>query len=492
MRRPIVAIALCALALGAPTPSARVTAVRVGAHPTFTRVVFELDGRAGYQIETREGATGRELVVTLQASSAAKRVDGQGPLITRVDVEPSDARSVAHVRLRGEPVSVKELLLANPPRIVLDLVLPATVAAAPKPVEAKPAPAPEPASAKPVAKAEPAPSPAPPKPVAKAEPAATKPVAKLEPKPAAKPVPAPEPKPIAKAEPRPEPKAEPRPEPVAAKPAPVEPAPKPVAKLEPAPAKPIPPDQVAQATPPVVAPAPVASPPGAEMPAPAPKPPAPAPAAKPAASAKPPAPIAPSPLQVLRKDPILLMALGAAGLVLLLIAAAIFVRRRSQRTALDALESQREPESSGLGPFGMDELPSSDAGFDADRERERPASMPTAGPGLFDDDEPEKESEMQMGAQVSSGLGTARAGADSDVSRLVRELEKRMGQLESRLDEANAARERLERQVTAQSEELRVQRAAIARTQRALRGMSRGGEEATEPALRDPSTPSRT
>ena len=45
---------------------------------------------------------------------------------------------------------------------------------------------------------------------------------------------------------------------------------------------------------------------------------------------------------------------------------------------------------------------------------------------------------------------------------------------------------RLERQVAAQSEELRVQRAAIARTQRALRTLSRGEEEkATEPALRD-------
>jgi predicted nucleic acid-binding Zn-ribbon protein len=74
---------------------------------------------------------------------------------------------------------------------------------------------------------------------------------------------------------------------------------------------------------------------------------------------------------------------------------------------------------------------------------------------------------------------------------LMQELERRMAQLESRLDEANEARERLERQVTAQSEELRVQRAAIARTQRALRGMTRVGEEqATEPALRDPSKPS--
>jgi len=49
------------------------------------------------------------------------------------------------------------------------------------------------------------------------------------------------------------------------------------------------------------------------------------------------------------------------------------------------------------------------------------------------------------------------------------------------------ARERLERQVAAQTEELRVQRAAIARTQRAVRNLNRTDEEGpTEPALRDP------
>jgi len=188
----------------------------------------------------------------------------------------------------------------------------------------------------------------------------------------------------------------------------------------------------------------------------------------------------------------LVLALGGAGLLLLAITLVVLVRRRSRRTPLDALESQRTSEAtSSLGPFGLGELPESDR--DRVGEREMVPSQPVAGPGLFDDDEPEKESAMEMGGQVSSnGLGTAKVGGDADAMRLMRELERRMAQLESRLDEANAARERLERQVTAQSEELRVQRAAIARTQRALRGMSRGGEEqATEPALRDPSTPSR-
>ena len=78
-------------------------------------------------------------------------------------------------------------------------------------------------------------------------------------------------------------------------------------------------------------------------------------------------------------------------------------------------------------------------------------------------------------------------GENSETMRMLREFEQRMASLESRLDEVSEAKERIERQVAAQTEELRVQRAAIARTQRALRNLSRPDEESpTEPALRDP------
>ena len=61
------------------------------------------------------------------------------------------------------------------------------------------------------------------------------------------------------------------------------------------------------------------------------------------------------------------------------------------------------------------------------------------------------------------------------------ELERRLTQLEERLDEMVDAKDRLGRQIAAQTEELRVQRAAIARTQRVLRDLTRPGDEATEP-----------
>ncbi len=69
-----------------------------------------------------------------------------------------------------------------------------------------------------------------------------------------------------------------------------------------------------------------------------------------------------------------------------------------------------------------------------------------------------------------------------DVAKMVEEFERRIAHLENRLEEVVDAKERLERQVGAQTEELRVQRAAIARTQRVLRTLARPEDEASEPA----------
>jgi len=118
--------------------------------------------------------------------------------------------------------------------------------------------------------------------------------------------------------------------------------------------------------------------------------------------------------------------------------------------------------------------------YDEDSEGEKPMDMETTNLPTERDD----FSVPPAAAAMSAG--------DNDMSQLVQELAGRIANLETRLDEANDSRERLERQVAAQSEELRVQRAAIARTQRALRSLSRSEEDqATEPALREPSQPAR-
>jgi len=73
-----------------------------------------------------------------------------------------------------------------------------------------------------------------------------------------------------------------------------------------------------------------------------------------------------------------------------------------------------------------------------------------------------------------------------DAVRKANEVEGRVAELERRLEQLVEARERLERQVAAQTEELRVQRAAIARTQRVVRSMTKGDELVTEPVPRAP------
>ena len=79
----------------------------------------------------------------------------------------------------------------------------------------------------------------------------------------------------------------------------------------------------------------------------------------------------------------------------------------------------------------------------------------------------------EVGFQVESSLVT------DEVARVLKEIESRLSALEGRLDEFVEWKSRVEKQIGAQTEELRVQRAAIARTQRAVRQMSR--PEAVEP-----------
>ena len=135
----IVALGLLVIAL--PAFATEIVQVRVGKHPTFTRVVFELDRYAGYRIERSDPATGvAELVVSLEASSIPRSIKASKSFIELVEVEPQGGRSVVRVRLSQEGLDLKEMILANPPRIVLDLLneTPAIASVA----KTKPAPAP--------------------------------------------------------------------------------------------------------------------------------------------------------------------------------------------------------------------------------------------------------------------------------------------------------------------------------------------------------------
>ena len=58
-----------------PATAAEIVEVRVGRHPTFTRVVFELDRAAGYRIERSDPSSDvAELIVSLEATSIPRSV----------------------------------------------------------------------------------------------------------------------------------------------------------------------------------------------------------------------------------------------------------------------------------------------------------------------------------------------------------------------------------------------------------------------------------
>jgi hypothetical protein len=217
---------------------------------------------------------------------------------------------------------------------------------------------------------------------------------------------------------------------------------------------------------------------------------------------------------------------GAGGVLLCVVIVALLRRRRALPNDLDVTaiaEEQDEIADAGESASASAEQDESSFAGLFDDEPTAPARAAVPPPSasipkpsqpvpkgtpldsLFDDDEthgpPVRQGAAKMTPTTPTDLPMDRASrqaaargpaagaapaAGGDVMRMVQELERRIGALETKLDQANESREKLERQVAAQSEELRVQRAAIARTQRALRTMSRGDEEkATEPALRE-------
>ncbi|NNL87291.1 MAG: hypothetical protein HKP27_16640 [Myxococcales bacterium] len=108
------------------------------------------------------------------------------------------------------------------------------------------------------------------------------------------------------------------------------------------------------------------------------------------------------------------------------------------------------------------------------------ADEPAAAAGDFGN-EP-APSESPFGAPAEPAAPAPAFSGQSDAARS-EELfaDERLAHLERKLKDLDEAKDRIERQLAAQSEELRVQRAAIARTQRVLRTVARTDDEATEP-----------
>jgi len=463
--------AIWILAVALPCSAAELVAIRVGEHPAFTRVVFELDVPGGYRIERNaDGESPNVIRVTLDAASSDQRITSGSSGIESVSVDAGSPRSVARIAARDPGRPIKEMILADPPRVVLDFMRPEPVT---PPRVARAAPQPEP--------------------TAQPQPAPTEPSI-----PAAAPAVVPEP----------------------------EAAPPQTAEIEPidstraeAPAPPDAlhePDVVATATEPEAVAEPESEA-GLEAEA------VEAEAAPAADVARTPTPVDPDFAPVPRSSPSMGLVAAGLGLIALLVGGFLFLRRRRSGDDADMDVSTLFPEADGdtddrpipkegfsmgaASPAASDPGPSSEPAADAGLEAPTPVrtpDSPAAAHGIFDEELEEKEAmamdhnetlgSMDSEAPTQLGAGANLAdGGGSNIVRIIQDMESRIAHLEARLDESIEARQQLERQVSAQTEELRVQRAAIARTQRALRSMNRTDEEqATEPALRNPDAAPRS
>lgn len=432
-----VLAAIAAAGLAAPAWGASVVDVRVGRHADFTRVVFELDAAAGYQLElARPGGQPPSIVVVLDAEALPELRSGIPGLVESVQIEPRGRTSVARIRLRTDRPRIEEMILSSPPRIVVDVIEEKQAAAPPAPrspaprAEAPPAPAPATAP-----RAEAPPSPAPPS----AESAPLPEPRRIDPQP----VPAPSEE-VAPSPPAPRPEQSPPPSETETASAP------PTRSIRPPRAEP-----------------PASPPSGARtQPAPGPSRAAQPPGAAPEPARESPRPWEPSADEGWSTRQIAALVIG--GIVTL--ALALRLRRTPDRTRprqapkpLTRPEPERAPErepvveSSAMAPLVFEPEPVA-----------RPGEHEAAAAPAADPEPPPPAPEITRPPVPLP----AEPGSEAD---------RRVAELEARIEELVGFQERIERQILAHNEELRVQRAAIARTQRVVRGLMRPEDKLGDP-----------
>lgn len=481
-----LALGVAVLATAAPAVAAgRILDVRIGRHDEFTRIVFELDAQATHQIEQKAGAT--ELVIKLGAGSPAREILSNSDVVQSVRLEPRGGETYARVVLRTSRVRVSELTLESPPRLVIDVrpgepaaPMPAAAPAAKPtpPVVAKPAP-PAPA----VAPARPAPAVAPPPPV-----------------------------PLGATEDEDEDEIEEVELDELAETEILVQADTDAAADDAADAE----AEVAAAAAASASPTKPAAPPAPTATAR----PAPTPVLPPTTTSEAPRGIA----DYLPKGINPLFLVGAVALLAGFLLWGLLGRRDRTAREVEAAdespanvfadrptpawgETGATPETAPSAAAPTIEVPPAD---ELAAEEPAPASdLPLFTPrteelpAIEAAEEDDMPAPLERGATprhlsvvpvepppapepVAAAFGAAPAAPapSFDVGSRVSDLERRIALLERKLEDAADVRERLERQVVAQTEELRVQRAAIARTQRVLRTLARPDDLPIEPAPR--------
>jgi len=451
-------VGLCIAVLGTGTARvARVVDVRVGVHADHTRVVIELDNPSGHRVERQEAQGDGALAVRVDARAERRRIVSHGPLVEAVTLEPGDGGTLARIALREPGLGYTEMLLDAPPRIVIDVRRPAVAAAARthggEVAAAPPATPPAALGEAEIEENDPFVPPASYRALVEAQQAA-----------AAAAVP------------------------------PAPPAP------QAGPAEELPPVAAAAASNAVMPPpAPVASPPPQAMQSAAPGAEAPDRSLSGPRQGAGLSPAIDSLIMQLRSR-LSGFDLASAMLVLAALAAALIVYRRLSVRRTRALALGRGEDLAIFGDAAATEsaleAPCETApavpAWELPLDEETPPLAEAPALTLVAPEEDPREGWQSLAIPPAERV-IAVPFADSDASpfetpdeppdELLTALEQRIGRLEGRIEELLESRERLERYAAAQNEELRVQRAAIARTQRVLRGLVRPEDQSAEAEL---------
>ncbi len=107
------------------TPSATLSSVRAGLHPTYTRLVFQLDRPAAYEWRHKEGTNEFRLTLldTAPAPSVPSTVSIKNPHIASVTLSrstPTSTTAVITVKTANTPLTPRLYTLDHPDRVVVD------------------------------------------------------------------------------------------------------------------------------------------------------------------------------------------------------------------------------------------------------------------------------------------------------------------------------------------------------------------------------------
>jgi len=115
-----------------------VTKLRVGAHPTFTRVVIELTGPQEWSVE-QAGAGVRVIVPGVGMEDGIRRVDQARGQVRSVQIVRRAGGVEVLVVCESPPVKIRTLTLTDPDRIVVDVLSPSAEGAAQASAQREPA-----------------------------------------------------------------------------------------------------------------------------------------------------------------------------------------------------------------------------------------------------------------------------------------------------------------------------------------------------------------